>query len=600
LPSNLLRKKSSLFIKRPNNSVCELFEVNLVNPHAQYTVRVCNLMERDNKMGKPVESRIMLIIIGCAVVFLLFFSILFYHSTLEDSFISFRYAKHLSSEHRIGVWNYNESPVEGYTSTLWILILGFGNMLGISSESLSKLIGLFSFVAMLFLLIKFSYFAKDNLPEYNWKQIGISSALILAFYTPISWYSVSGMETIFFSFLLLLFVCFSLKLFGKLKYTDLVFGILLIFTRPEGIAIVILLYIGILIQLILEKRPFKIIIVKIFCVGAFQLGFVLWRWSYYGYLLPNTYYAKVAGGGIDHFQLGLQYLNRALITGGYWLLLIPATYVFVLFILYRKIPIIIISWSITIIFYFLYIMKSGGDNWFAFPYYRHLVHIFPLLILNFSYSLSLILQKKNLTLIFISIVVVGLLNRSPVRYPGPILQELEGFNNSQCKFKIYNYLQHDPPSEYIAWIRDNFSQDTKIAVTLGGALPYFTDFYSIDMLGLSDTYIAHHGVFQAGAVDTKTDMDYVLKQKPDLIETTINANSILQNIPYLHKNHIREDMENKLVNNNIFKNDYLFIKNARYDKFPRALFINQKFYQQIKNKDNLEVVEVIKTSLYAD
>ena len=44
--------------------------------------------------------------------------------------------------------------------------------------------------------------------------------------------------------------------------------------------------------------------------GALTLAAIaIHRWVTYGALAPNTYYAKVAGGGLGHVKLGLVYVG---------------------------------------------------------------------------------------------------------------------------------------------------------------------------------------------------------------------------------------------------------------------------------------------------
>jgi hypothetical protein len=48
------------------------------------------------------------------------------------------------------------------------------------------------------------------------------------------------------------------------------------------------------------------------------LSYFFWRWSYYGYPLPNTFYAKVDAGGSQVFR-GLRHLSAFGAAVGYWL-----------------------------------------------------------------------------------------------------------------------------------------------------------------------------------------------------------------------------------------------------------------------------------------
>ena len=64
-----------------------------------------------------------------------------------------------------------------------------------------------------------------------------------------------------------------------------------------------------------------------------------------------------------------------------------------------------------------------------------------------------------------------------------------------------------------------------LAVGALGKMPFFSDLYAIDMLGLADPVIAHMPVVKGGVEPghLKFDPDYTLSRKPDLIALSIFA-----------------------------------------------------------------------------
>ena len=60
--------------------------------------------------------------------------------TTDDAYIFFRYAENIVQGYGI-VWNQGESPVEGFSSPLWLLILVLGGQIGFSPVIVSKVIG---------------------------------------------------------------------------------------------------------------------------------------------------------------------------------------------------------------------------------------------------------------------------------------------------------------------------------------------------------------------------------------------------------------------------------------------------------------------------
>ena len=71
-------------------------------------------MTKTNKIG------IYLLLISA--VFL--FHVIYLNCAAEDAFITFRFAKNLANGHGL-LWNIGESPVEGYTNFLWLLLSAF-------------------------------------------------------------------------------------------------------------------------------------------------------------------------------------------------------------------------------------------------------------------------------------------------------------------------------------------------------------------------------------------------------------------------------------------------------------------------------------------
>jgi arabinofuranosyltransferase len=73
------------------------------------------------------------------------------------------------------------------------------------------------------------------------------------------------------------------------------------------------------------------------------------------------------------------------------------------------------------------------------------------------------------------------------------------------------------------WLREETPPDTVLAAFAAGAMSYFSDRYTIDMLGLNDVHIAHVQMPNMGsevAGHEKQDPAYVLALHPDYILAT--------------------------------------------------------------------------------
>src|SRR4029079_1216620 len=60
--------------------------------------------------------------------------------TLDDAYITFRYARHLADGYGLGAWNRTGEHVEGYSSLLWTLLLAGGARLGVDVRLASKVL----------------------------------------------------------------------------------------------------------------------------------------------------------------------------------------------------------------------------------------------------------------------------------------------------------------------------------------------------------------------------------------------------------------------------------------------------------------------------
>ena len=82
---------------------------------------------------------------------LLLFQLLFWNFTIDDAFISFRYAKNLFLNQEM-VFNVGEAPVEGYSNFLWVMWMTLSFVVNIEIVFFSKVSGLiFCHLSVVFL-----------------------------------------------------------------------------------------------------------------------------------------------------------------------------------------------------------------------------------------------------------------------------------------------------------------------------------------------------------------------------------------------------------------------------------------------------------------
>lgn len=232
------------------------------------------------------------------ILFSLILSIICFNFTIDDTYISLRYAKNLAQGHGL-VFNTDQSPsIEGYTNLLWVLIESVGFKLYLSDTQILtyiKVIGIFLNLSSLILINKLTYIlTKDKSSAYL-------SALIFSLIPLFPLWAVGGLETPLYIFLILasLYLVKTESETGKLPLLSTITFLLLSITRPEGI----LIFLTILItQHIIYKKPLISLTIPLTLFLFPYINYLYWKYSYYGQILPNTFFAKQSTFDLMHFQ----------------------------------------------------------------------------------------------------------------------------------------------------------------------------------------------------------------------------------------------------------------------------------------------------------
>ena len=229
----------------------------------------------------------------------------------DDFYISLRYARNFASGQGI-VYNIGETfpRSEGYTNFLVVLIQAFLFKVGLNSFlapiTWLRAIAAASMVAAIGMIGYYCYQRlKDKGSSFSINSILLISAtsLLAATATPLIFWSVSGMETGLFAALTTTAVVLYGLSFSQsrvsLAYLSNVFFLLATLTRPEGLlfwGVVLLFEIG---RYGLSRRVHFDGYVwqrqRSYSFFIFIAGIAvhwIWKLSYYGDILPLTYYAK--------------------------------------------------------------------------------------------------------------------------------------------------------------------------------------------------------------------------------------------------------------------------------------------------------------------
>lgn len=241
----------------------------------------------DNKRNK-FTAYDYLIIIALSVIALILFGISKITIGFDDAYISYRYAENLVNGHGL-VYNMGEK-VFGSTTLLWVLLLGFvSTITKVPVEHASP------FLNLLFLCLNVCLTYYLIRKEGGSIFLSVLGCLFLFISPHFLLISATGMETMFYIFLMLCTIAFY---FGRRLFIAGILAGLVFATRPDGL----ILFVAIMILSVFSNTYLnkEIKLIKIFKEPLVVLaGFVLvaipftaFCYGYYGSILPNTFFAK--------------------------------------------------------------------------------------------------------------------------------------------------------------------------------------------------------------------------------------------------------------------------------------------------------------------
>jgi len=281
-------------------------------------------------------------------------------------------------------------------------------------------------------------------------------------------------------------------------------------TRPEGLLIFGLTCLHRFFHLLLTKKSLSCrrtiiwFLTFIIIYGAY----FYWRFHYYGFIFPNTFYAKT-GGGAYQLLRGLEYLERFMLFTK-WPILIGLS----LTSLFKPSRFPVIYLLMLVISFSSYIVFIGGD---FLGMFRFFVPILPLMailvqegIISFGQWLiklrhPTLVKKSVITLC--SFILVFLL--------------AQGMSYSIKSPEYERILFHKKVTSSHAaigkWLQQYASSAETLASVAIGAISYYSELNSIDRLGITDVQVAHRKMSHMGkgtAGHEKRNLGYVLSRKP--------------------------------------------------------------------------------------
>lgn len=217
--------------------------------------------------------------------------------TVDDSFITLRYAKHLA-EGLGPTWNPAGPAVEGYTTALWMLVLAVPHALGLNALVFAKLCGVVAAIAaLLFASLLAHELTRER--DVRVRALAVLSPFALSVaYWPLALHAISGMETALSAALLTLFGLVSVRhqrAPTRLRGRSLsLLALACALTRPELALASGITLIGVWRAL---ARPDRKVLVRVAALYLALPGvcYFVARYAYFGLPLPLSFYVKATG-----------------------------------------------------------------------------------------------------------------------------------------------------------------------------------------------------------------------------------------------------------------------------------------------------------------
>jgi arabinofuranosyltransferase len=423
--------------------------------------------------------------LAAAVAFLVGFARLWGY-VLDDTYISLRYAQHLTQGHGL-VYNPGER-VEGYSNFLWTLLLALPHALHIPPVPFLKVVLALAALATAWATVRLG--RASGLTSLDGKERWLAWAPGWLFLlTPlVIERTADGLETIPFTLLLVLAVTWSLegRRSGPIPRLGLALAALAMM-RPDGVMFAPLL-LG--FSALRGARLGQLAGNGLGFLVPFAL-YVFARHGYYGDWLPNTFYAK--RGGMAVLELGLQTALAFLAeNGGWaWLAAVPA----LVWRRSRATAWLMLSVVVTRAAFHVW---SGGE-WVG--RYRFLLPALPFLYL-LVVATVVALPARAIRPYAAAAAALLLLGSGWLSYPA---REANALAYGRGLDVAHGALGRA--------VSSGTAPDALIAMDDAGLGPYLSRRRNLDMLGLNDRHIAR----LPGRFSFKVDVPYVLGRSPDLI-----------------------------------------------------------------------------------
>ncbi|MDQ2855528.1 MAG: hypothetical protein M3R68_04310, partial [Acidobacteriota bacterium] len=236
---------------------------------------------------------------------------------------------------------------------------------------------------------------------------------------------------------------------------------------------------------------------------------LIWKARFYGSVLPNTFYVKVAS--LNSFKRGIIYVY--LFFHSYWLVLFPFVYLICAKRLLQKHNRAWLVLSVSTVVWLLYVVAVGGD----FMEFRFIVPVLPFIFMQIGWLIFHVRAVK-LQVVLVLLVLAGSLHHAWT-FSNPSLR----YYDVESTKGLAALLTQDR-TDWIAIgkvLGQSFDYDPQvsIATTAAGAIPFYSRLTTVDILGLNDKWVARHGEIVASKPghQRRAPLSYLIERRVNLL-----------------------------------------------------------------------------------
>lgn len=461
-----------------------------------------------------------------------------YNFTIDDTYISLRYAENLANYGQLS-FNPGEEPTEGYSNFLLVLIealfikMGIGNVIQIP-----KFVGIIAGI----LTIIFTYRTFNSLTVDKYSSIGYIPAFAVAVSTPFVVWSIGGLETVLFTFLIVAAIYWSVISMNSFRYKHIfvseLFFLIATLNRPEGILFWGLTWLYFALNY--KKTNLFLRIKSALPVILLFLGYLTWKYLYFGDFLPLTFYAKeINKSGFGTFFEGMYRFG--------FLMKINLNYIYLLLFIYSLIMSLvkkrtnILYVNLLAVAYLFYEFSRGYATAMddVFRFYVPFLPLFYIVSVSGMYAFFSRLrtpQYLRVTVILLCTMLVLQLafGVKDLIYANNIDQNFGSRNDNKHGLADYQREWYGCYLSMGQWLKENVPADSTIVMSDVGIVPFTSELRVLDIYSLVTKEIVYlkneRNKYPVDSLEyqsiNKRIRDFVFDQNPEFIiqDSDINLN----------------------------------------------------------------------------